>query len=98
MKIKPKQLAARLAIYSVGLLVLSFGITLAVNSNLGVSPVTSLPYVVSQILNVSLGTATTGVYILYVLLQMLLNGRKFQPELLLFLNFHSRQKLFHRLF
>lgn len=89
MKIKPKQLAARLAIYSVGLLVLSFGITLAVNSNLGVSPVTSLPYVVSQILNISLGSCTIIVYTLYILAQMVLNGRKFQPALLLQLVFST---------
>ena len=86
---KISKLAARLVIYCIGLLVLAFGIALSVNSNLGVSPVSSLPYVVSQILNVSLGTATTGVYILYVLLQMLLNGRKFQPELLLQLVFST---------
>ena len=55
MKTTHTKLAARAAVYCVGLLVLSFGIALAVNSNLGVSPVSSLPYVVSQILNISLG-------------------------------------------
>ena len=88
-KIKPAQLAARLGIYCLGLLVLAFGITLSVNSNLGVSPVSSLPYVVSQILNISLGTCTTIVYAVYVLLQMLLSGRKFQPALLLQLVFST---------
>ena len=89
MKTKPKQLAARLGIYCAGLLVLAFGITLAVNSNLGVSPVTSLPYVISQVLRVSLGTCTTIVYTLYILVQMVLNGRKFQPALLLQLVFST---------
>ena len=88
-KRKPAQLAARVGIYCIGLLILAFGITLSVNSNLGVSPVSSLPYVVSRILNVSLGTCTTIVYALYVLFQMVLNGKKFQPELLLQLVFST---------
>ena len=89
MKRKSAKLAARLLIYCVGLLVLAFGIALAVNSNLGVSPVSSLPYVVSQILNVSLGTCTIIVYTLYVLVQMVLGGKKFQPALLLQLVFST---------
>ena len=88
-KSKSAQLAARLGIYCVGLMILAFGIALAVNSNLGVSPVSSLPYVVSQILNVSLGTCTTIVYALYVIFQMVLNGKKFQPALLLQLVFST---------
>lgn len=83
------KLAIRLGIYCVGLLVLAFGIALAVNSNLGVSPVSSLPYVVSQILNISLGTCTIIVYSLYVVIQMILNGKKFQPALFLQLVFST---------
>lgn len=78
----PMRLAARLGIYCLGLLILAFGIALSVNSNLGVSPVSSLPYVVSQITTVSLGTCTTVIYALYILLQMVLSPKKFQPALL----------------
>ncbi len=88
-KVKPTKIAARLGIYCLGLLVLAFGIALSVNCQLGVSPVSSLPYVVSQLLNISLGTCTTIVYAVYILLQMLLNGRKFQPALLLQLVFST---------
>lgn len=88
-KSNPAQIAARLAIYCLGLLILAFGIALSVNSNLGVSPVSSLPYVVSQITNVSLGTCTTIVYALYILLQMVLSPKKFQPALLLQLVFST---------
>ena len=84
----PSKLAARLGIYCLGLLILAFGIALAVNSNLGVSPVSSLPYVVSQIAGISLGTCTILVYIGYILLQMLIS-RKFQPALLLQLVFST---------
>lgn len=88
-KSTPAQLAARLGIYCLGLLVLAFGVTLSVNSNLGVSPISSLPYVVSRIVNLSLGTCTTLIYACYVLMQMAINGRKFQPVLLLQLVFST---------
>ena len=86
--IHPMKLAARLGIYCLGLLILAFGIALAVNSKLGVSPVSSLPYVASLITNISLGTCTTVIYGLYILLQMVLS-RKFQPALLLQLVFST---------
>ena len=85
---KITKLLARLGIYCLGLLILAFGIALAVNSNLGVSPVSSLPYVVSQIAGISLGTCTIAVYIGYILLQMVIS-RKFQPALLLQLVFST---------
>ena len=85
---KSARLAPRLGIYILGLWVLAFGIALAVNSNLGVSPVSSLPYVVSLIFHVSLGTCTTVIYAGYVLLQMAIS-RKFQPALLLQLVFST---------
>ena len=84
----PAKLAARLGIYCLGLLILAFGIALAVNCRLGVSPVSSLPYVVSLISGISLGTCTTIIYALYVLLQMAFS-RKFQPALLLQLVFST---------
>lgn len=82
-KSTPVQYLIRGLIYCLGLLILAFGVTFAVNSNLGVSPVTSVPYVISQIVNVSLGTCTTAIYCFYILLQIPLQGRKFQPALLL---------------
>ena len=88
MKTNPVKLLARLGVYCLGLLILAFGIALAVNSNLGVSPVSSLPYVVSQIAGISLGTCTIAVYICYILLQMVIS-RKFQPALLLQLVFST---------
>ena len=89
MKQKPVQLAMRALVYTVGLVILAFGIALAVQSNLGASPVSSFPYVVSQIVNLSQGTCNTIVYVVYILLQMLLNGRKFQPALMLQLVFST---------
>ena len=86
--INPAKLLMRLGIYCLGLLILAFGIALAVNSNLGVSPISSLPFVLSQIVPISLGTCTTLIYILYILLQMVIS-RKFRPALLLQLVFST---------
>ena len=82
-KSTPAQYLIRGLVYLAGLLILAFGVTFAVNSNLGVSPVTSVPYVISLLLNVSLGTCTTVVYCIYILLQIPLQGGKFQPALVL---------------
>ena len=86
--VNPARFAARMGIYCLGLWVLAVGIALSVNCKLGVSPVSSLPYVLSQIVNISLGTCTTIVYSVYILAQMVMT-RKFQPMLLLQLVFST---------
>ena len=63
---------ARVIIYMIGLLILAFGVAFSVNSNLGVSPVNSLPYVISLIVEKKLGTCVTVVFISYILLQILI--------------------------
>ena len=82
-KSSPAQFVIRVLIYCLGLLSLAFGVAFSVNSNLGVSPVNSLPYVISRILNVQMGTCVTAVFCFYILLQILILGRKFNPVNLL---------------
>lgn len=69
---------ARVIIYVIGLLILAFGVAFSVNSNLGVSPVNSLPYVISLIVEKKLGTCVTVVFISYILLQILILRKDFQ--------------------
>jgi len=57
----------RVLIVIIGLLFLSFGVVLSINSNLGITPITSLPYIISMISGTSLGLwviITSGIYIL----------------------------------
>ena len=82
-KSTPAQFVIRVLIYCLGLLSLAFGVAFSVNSNLGVSPVNSLPYVISRILNVQMGTCVTAVFCFYILLQILILRRKFNPVNLL---------------
>ena len=82
-KSTPVQFVIRVLIYCLGLLSLAFGVAFSVNSNLGVSPVNSLPYVISRIVKVQMGTCVTAVFCFYILLQILILGRKFNPVNLL---------------
>ena len=82
-KSTPMQFVIRVGVYCLGLLLLAFGVAVSVNSNLGVSPVNSLPYVISKILNVQLGTCVTAVFCSYIVLQILILRREFQPVNLL---------------
>lgn len=73
----------RITIYFAGLFILAIGINLAIKSNLGVSPVSALPLSISNIVGVSLGTVTIGVYAFYVLVQALILRREFKLKSLL---------------
>lgn len=68
----------RVVMYCIGLLILALGIILNTKTGLGVSPIISIPYCISSIWKMNLGNATLCVYILCVLGQMILLGKKFR--------------------
>ena len=72
------QFLIRILVYCLGLLLLAFGVAVSVNSDLGVSPVNSLPYVISRIIHVQLGTCVTAVFCSYIAMQVLILRREFQ--------------------
>lgn len=78
MKQKLENLGKRTVIYITGLLFLAFGVAFSVNSNLGVSPVNSLPYVVSRISGIEMGTCVIAVFSFYLFLQILLLRKNFR--------------------
>ncbi|MFT8350899.1 YczE/YyaS/YitT family protein [Clostridium saccharoperbutylacetonicum] len=65
-------------VYCIGLIVLALGIILNTKTGLGVSPIISIPYSISNIWKVNLGNATLCIYILCVFAQFLLRGKKFR--------------------
>ena len=77
-KSTPVQFVIRIALYCLGLLLLAFGVAISVNSNLGVSPVNSLPYVISKIIGIDMGTCVTAVFCSYILLQIIILRKEFQ--------------------
>lgn len=70
-------------LYAFGLLVIAFGVAFSVNSDLGVSPVNSLPYVISQITGTALSTCVILVFCAYIVIQVLLLEKEFHPIQLL---------------
>lgn len=78
-----RRILIRLLLYFAGLFIIAVGINLAVNSALGVSPVSALTVPISQISGISLGTVTVAVYAVFVLIQLAVLGRRFRPKLLL---------------
>ncbi|WP_026893655.1 YczE/YyaS/YitT family protein [Clostridiisalibacter paucivorans] len=73
----------RLTLYLIGLFCLALGIVLAIKSDLGVSPVSSIPLSLSNIIGISLGTMTAGIFAFYVVLQILILRGKFKFKSLL---------------
>ena len=67
----------RIIMYVSGMFLLALGGILAIKSNLGASPVSSLPLSISKVSKMSLGTATTILYSAYVLLQIVILKREF---------------------
>ena len=88
-KSTPIQFVYRILVYCVGLFILAMGVAVSVNGNLGVSPVNSLPYVVSQILGLQLGTCVTIFFCILILLQIIILRREFQPINLLQIAFST---------
>ncbi len=73
----------RLMVYFIGLFSMAIGVVFSVKSALGVSPVTCLANVSSQISGINLGICTTAVYCLYILVELIILRRDFKPEMLL---------------
>ena len=69
--------------YFIGLFIMTIGIALSVRSDLGVSPVSSIPYTMTVVWGVEMGLATFLFHIVLVLIQILLLRRKFKIKSLL---------------
>lgn len=79
----------RLALYVAGLMILAFGVAFSIRSNLGVSPVSSIPSTLNLITGLSVGTLTFLFYSFCVLLQIILLKRDFKVKNLLQVIFSS---------
>ncbi|WP_298486726.1 YitT family protein [uncultured Ruminococcus sp.] len=73
-----KNLKVRVPMYFIGLFLMTIGIALSVKSNLGVSPVSSIPYTMTCVCGIEMGKATIIFHCALVLLQILLLRKKFK--------------------
>lgn len=79
----PRELLRRYLLFFIGLLFASFGVALITKANLGTSPISSVPYVLSLFTPLSLGTYTFLMGLVFLLLQILILGRRFPRDYLL---------------
>lgn len=73
----------RLPMYFAGLFIMTIGIALSVKSNLGVSPVSSIPYTITCVWGIEMGKATILFHCVLVLLQIIILRKNFKPTALL---------------
>ncbi|MBD9216115.1 MAG: hypothetical protein EGQ23_07120 [Solobacterium sp.] len=60
----------RIVVYVVGMFILALGLTLNTKANLGVSPIISVPYSISQITGLNFGDLTFIEYVVFVVIQI----------------------------
>ena len=60
----------RFLVYTIGMVVLALGLTLNTLTNLGVSPIISVPYSISQITGLNFINITFVVYAIFVVVQL----------------------------
>ena len=65
----------RIPVYLSGMVLLCFGIVLNTKTGLGVAAINSVPYCVSQLTGLTLGTCTIILYFLFILVEMLLRKK-----------------------
>lgn len=76
-------MAVRLVVYFVGLFIMTLGVSMSVKSNLGVSPVSSIPYTITCIFGMEMGKATIVFHIFLVILQIIILRKDFKWKNLL---------------
>ncbi|WP_078392937.1 YczE/YyaS/YitT family protein [Shouchella patagoniensis] len=73
------KITQRYCFFAVGLFFMGFGISLTAKSELGNSPISSVPYVLSLGFPLTLGTFTILLLSVFILIQVLLLGKNFPP-------------------
>lgn len=80
---KQTSMIVRFLVYVMGFLIMTLGIAISVKSDLGVSPVSSIPYTMTCVWGIEMGKATILFHAGLVLLQIILLRRAFQMKNLL---------------
>lgn len=80
---KERTLANRLLCYFMGLFMITVGTAISVKSDLGVAPVSAIPYAVTLCFKIEMGKATILFHCVLVFLQILILRKSFKPKSLL---------------
>lgn len=76
-------LVKRYLLLCVGLAVMAIGVAFSIKASLGTSPISSFPYAVSVITPLTVGNATILMHCFFILLQILILRKEYQPIQLL---------------
>ena len=77
---RTKETGYRALVYILGLLVLAMGLTLNTKAGLGVSPIISISYAVSEISGHNFGNTTLALYAFFVLTEMILHAIRIKRQ------------------
>lgn len=75
---KTSELIKRYVFFFVSLWIMAFGIAFSIKANLGTSPISSFPYVLSLITPLTVGTVTILMHCAFITLQILILRRQYQ--------------------
>ena len=73
-----KKFIFRVIVYCIGAFFTALGVAFAINAALGVSPVTSLPYVLSLVTNIDVGIWFIFIFMVILILQILILRKDFK--------------------
>lgn len=79
MKTSHINILKRYLLLLVGLSIMAFGVAFSIQASLGTSPISSVPYAVSLFSPLTVGTATITMHCIFILIQILLLRKKYQP-------------------
>ena len=82
-KIKSEHYIVRFIVYIIGLFIMTLGVSMSVKSDIGVSPVSSIPYTITCIFGLEMGKATILFHIFLVIIQIFILRKEFKAKNLL---------------
>jgi len=68
----------RFIIYVIGIVIITLGVALTINSNLGISPVSLLSFAIAQATGIQISITSVFVFCMYLLFQILMYRRDFK--------------------
>ena len=68
----------RLLFYIGGLLIMTFGVAVSIRSDLGVSPISSIPYTLTCVAGMDMGLSTTVCSIAFIIMQVIILRKDFK--------------------
>lgn len=70
----------RILLFLSGLFIFALGTSVSITANLGISPVSSLPYVLSMITKIDQGIMQMAIFLIFIVLQLIILNKDFKKE------------------